>query len=66
MKRLGIIANGTTPTFGDLEEARVAGFIAKAVPVFQSQGVEVNAALKASDLVDNQFLDPTITYTPSP
>ena len=63
MLRLGIIANGTTRTFGDLEDARLAGFIAKAVPIFQSQGVAVSPTLKPSDIADNEFLDPNLTYS---
>jgi hypothetical protein len=59
---LKIIANGKTPTLGDLEEDRVADFIAKAVPVFQAEGVAVKDGLKVSDVVDNEFIDKSITY----
>ena len=60
-KDLGIIGNGDTGTFGDLEEARVNDFIAKATPILREQGLEI-ADLTASDITNNEFLDASITY----
>ena len=60
-KDLGIIGNGDTETFGDLEEARVNDFIAKATPILREQGLEI-ADLSASDITSNEFLDASITY----
>lgn len=60
-KDLGIIGNGETPTFGDTEEARVTDFIAKALPIFREQGLDVSDVV-ASDLATNQFIDSSITY----
>ncbi|MEO5975137.1 MAG: ABC transporter substrate-binding protein [Ilumatobacteraceae bacterium] len=60
-KDLDIIGNGDTPTFGDFEEPRVTEFIAKALPIFREQGLDVVDVI-ASDLTTNEFLDPTITY----
>jgi hypothetical protein len=60
-KVMGIIGNGETPTFGDLEEARVNDFIAKATPILREQGLEI-ADITASDITDNEFLDSSITY----
>ncbi|MEI7547046.1 MAG: ABC transporter substrate-binding protein [Actinomycetota bacterium] len=60
---LGIVGNGKTPALGDLEEDRITAFIAKALPVFASEGVAVKDGLKASDIFDNQFIDSKITYT---
>jgi hypothetical protein len=60
-KDLGIIGNGDTETFGDLEEARVNDFIAKATPILREQGLEI-ADLTASDITSNEFLDASITY----
>ena len=60
-KDLGIIGNGETATFGDFEDARMRDFIAKALPIFRAQGLEV-MDVEPSDLATNQFLDPTITY----
>jgi len=60
-KDLGIIGNGETATFGDLEEARVNDFIAKATPILREQGLEI-ADIAAGDITDNEFLNASITY----
>jgi len=60
-KDMGIVGNGETPTFGDLEEARVNDFIAKATPILREQGLEI-ADIAAGDITDNSFLDTSITY----
>ena len=61
-KDLGIIGNGETATFGDFEDARMLDFIAKALPIFRAQGLDVIDVVP-SDLATNQFLDPNITYS---
>lgn len=58
---LGIIGNGGTATFGDLEETRVNDFIAKASPILREQGLDI-ADIIATDISDNTFLDISITY----
>ena len=60
-KDLGIVGNGDTETFGDLEETRVNDFIAKATPILREQGLEI-ADITAGDITDNSFLDTSITY----
>ena len=60
-KDLGIVGNGDTETFGDLEETRVNEFIAKATPILREQGLEI-ADITAGDITDNSFLDTSITY----
>ena len=60
-QEMGIVGNGDTPTFGDLEEARVNDFIAKATPILREQGLEI-ADIAAGDITDNTFLDTSITY----
>ena len=60
-KEMGIVGNGETTTFGDLEEARVNDFIAKATPILREQGLEI-ADITAGDITDNEFLDTSITY----
>ena len=60
-KEMGIVGNGETTTFGDLEEARVTDFIAKATPILREQGLEI-ADIAAGDITDNTFLDTSITY----
>lgn len=57
----GIIGNGDTPTFGDLEEPRVTNFIGKVTPILRESGIEV-PDVTAADIVDNSFLDPSITF----
>jgi hypothetical protein len=61
-RRLAIVANGATPTLGDMEDARVSAFIAKSLPIFQASGVAISPDLRSTDIIDNQFIDPTITY----
>ena len=61
LRDLHLVGNGDTPTFGDLEEARVNDFIGKATPVLREQGLEIGD-ITASDIVDNEFLNPDITY----
>jgi hypothetical protein len=58
---LGIVGNGETATFGDLEETRVNDFIAKATLILREQGLEI-ADITAGDITDNTFLDSSITY----
>ena len=60
-KEMGIVGNGETTTFGDLEEARVNDFIAKATPILREQGLEI-ADITAGDITDNAFLDTSITF----
>lgn len=60
---LGIVANEATPTLGDMENPRVTEFISQAIPVFVKQGVDVPTDLTAADIVNNEFLDPSITMT---
>jgi hypothetical protein len=60
---LGIVNNESTPTFGDLENPRVTEFINKAIPVYVGEGVDVPRNLTAADVVNNEFLDPSITMT---
>lgn len=60
-KDMGIVGNGETPTFGDLEEARVNDFIAKATPILREQGLEI-ADIAAGDITDNSFLDTSIAF----
>ena len=60
MRRLRIVANGDTPTFGDFESPRIDDFIAKATPILRSQGIDV-PDLTAADISTNEFLDPAIS-----
>lgn len=60
IKQLGIVGNGTTPTFGDFESPRIDDFIALATPILRQQGLNI-PEIQASDLATNEFLDAAIT-----
>ena len=60
MQQLGLVGNGTTPTFGDLESPRIDDFIALATPILREQGLTI-PDIQASDLATNEFLDTAIT-----
>ena len=60
MKSLGIVGNGTTPTFGDFESPRIDDFITRAIPILRGQGLEISD-LTAADLATNEFINPAIT-----
>jgi hypothetical protein len=62
--KYGIIANGSNSTLGDFDLTRVDDLITKARPLFKTQGVDVPATLAAQDIVTNQFIDPSISFTP--
>ena len=55
---LGLVGNGPDDTLGNFDEARLTDFIAKALPVFAAKNPP--ADLKWSDLVTNEFIDPSI------
>lgn len=58
---LGIIGNGGTPTFGDLEPERLDGFIRILLPILREQGIDA-PDVGAADISTNEFLDPAITW----
>jgi len=58
---LGIIGNGSTPTFGDLEPDRLDGFIRILLPILREQGIDA-PDVRASDISTNEFLDPAISW----
>ena len=60
MQQLGLVGNGTTPTFGDFESPRIDDFIALATPILREQGLTI-PEIQASDLATNEFLDTAIT-----
>jgi hypothetical protein len=57
----GIVGNGNTTTFGDLEEDRVQDFLGKIIPIARQRGIDV-PDLEPKDVMTNEFLDPSITY----
>lgn len=56
----GIVANGTTATFGDFESPRIDEFISLATPILREQGLEIPDVTK-EDVATNEFLDTTIS-----
>ncbi|MFM7898260.1 MAG: ABC transporter substrate-binding protein, partial [Actinomycetota bacterium] len=60
MKSLNIVANGTTPTFGDFESPRLEEFVSRAVPILREQGLTI-PDLTGSDLASNEFINPAIS-----
>jgi hypothetical protein len=55
---LGLVGNGPDDTLGNFDEARITDFIKKALPVYATNNPP--ADLRASDIVTNEFIDPSI------
>ena len=60
MGALGIVANGADGVFGSYDLARVRNLIDDYGPVFAARGKTPRPGLQPSDLVTNEFLDPSI------
>jgi hypothetical protein len=60
MKNLKLVGNGPNNTLGDFDLARVDRTIELLKPIFAARGVTVPADLRASDIVSNDFIDPSI------
>jgi hypothetical protein len=56
----GLIANSADGTLGSFDIARVDGFLDVALPILEQLGEKVKPGLTSSDLVTNEFIDPTI------
>jgi hypothetical protein len=63
MKQLKIVANGPGGTLGNFDPARVDESISLLKPIFKAKGISVPDGLKASDLVTNEFIDPSISLS---
>jgi hypothetical protein len=61
MKKLGIIGNAPDGALGAFEDSRVQHIISILEPIYTKQRTPFLAGLTASDLVTNQFIDPSIT-----
>jgi hypothetical protein len=64
LKDKKIVANGPDGVLGSFDESRVAEFIALMAPLYEKQGIKVKRDLKPSDLVTNEFIDKSVSYTP--
>ena len=56
----GIVANGSDGVMGSYDMDRVQTLIDDYSPVFQARGKNPKPGLRPSDIVTNEFLDPTI------
>jgi hypothetical protein len=61
MKKLGIIGNAPDGTLGAFTDARVQQLIGILKPIYAAQGKQTLPGLKPSDIVTNQFIDPSIS-----
>jgi hypothetical protein len=61
MKKLGIVGNAPDGTLGAFYDPRVQQLIGILVPVYAKQGKQTLPGLKPSDIVTNQFIDPSIS-----
>jgi hypothetical protein len=60
MKDLGLVGNGPDSTLGNMDPARIDKIIGIVGPALASQGKQIKAGLKASDMMTNQFINPSI------
>ncbi len=57
-KELGLIGNGPDSTVGNMDEGRIAGVIAK----ISAAGFDVDDSMQPSDIITNEFIDPSIGF----
>jgi hypothetical protein len=65
MKQLGIIGDAPDGTLGAFSDPRVQQIINILSPIYAKQGKQLLSGLQPSDLVTNQFIDPSISLKPS-
>jgi hypothetical protein len=61
MKKLGIVGNAPDGTLGAFTDSRVQQLIGILVPIYNKQGKQTLTGLKPSDIVTNEFIDPSIS-----
>jgi hypothetical protein len=61
MKSLGIIGNGADGTLGKFDDSRVQQLITILKPIYAAKGKPILPGLTPSDIVTNQFIDPSIS-----
>jgi hypothetical protein len=61
MKKLGIIGNAPDGTLGSFTDTRVQQLIGILAPIYAKQGKQTLKGLKPSDIVTNEFIDPSIS-----
>jgi hypothetical protein len=60
MLDLGIVANGSDDTIGNVDMARIQKIIDITSPIFTSQKKAIKAGLKPEDVATNEFIDESI------
>ncbi|MFI5954472.1 hypothetical protein [Cryptosporangium sp. NPDC051539] len=60
MAELKIVANDASGPLGGMDPARVQQSIDTFAPLLQTSGATPKAGLKAADIIDTQFLDPSV------
>ncbi|QNG21420.1 ABC transporter substrate-binding protein [Rhodococcus triatomae] len=63
MRELGLVDNGPTPALGDFDLERVAELVDILRPIYAAQGLTIPEDLTPEDLVTNEFVDPSVSYT---
>jgi hypothetical protein len=61
MKKLGIVGDAPDGTLGAFTDARVQQLIGILTPIYAKQGKQTLPGLKPSDIVTNQFIDPSVS-----
>ena len=61
MKQLGIVGDAPDGTLGAFTDARVQQLIGILTPIYAKKGKQTLPGLKPSDIVTNQFIDPSIS-----
>lgn len=56
-----LVSNSPDGTLGSFDIQRVEDFIATAAPIYSARGDKVRETLTATELVTNEFIDPTIS-----
>jgi hypothetical protein len=61
MKQLGIVGNAPDGTLGAFTDSRVQQLIGILTPIYAKQGKQTLTGLNPSDIVTNEFIDPSIS-----
>jgi hypothetical protein len=61
MKQLGIVGNAPDGTLGAFTDSRVQQLIGILAPIYAKQGKQTLTGLNPSDIVTNDFIDPSIS-----
>ncbi|MFT4036491.1 MAG: hypothetical protein QM679_13030 [Patulibacter sp.] len=61
----GIIASGSTPALGDIDEERVQQIIELTADIFKKQNVPVKDGLTPADIYTNEYIDQSISLDDS-